>query len=149
VDPDRHRPSPRAIESDSEEDRRPTRPTPRTNHAKDHHTVRLADTLPRRASSVGTTTKQSRPVRIWYIIGSKKFVRQPCHPVAGLLRHPNRQRSSARVVGLNGRAKSLSGDGGRGAAPRKTNKGADMVQRRRRSPEDKHVEEQDGEDEIW
>jgi hypothetical protein len=60
---------------------------------------------------------------------------------------PNRQRPSARIMGLDGRAKLLSGGGGRGAAPRKE-KEAGMVRRQRRSPEDKHVEEQEVEDKI-
>jgi hypothetical protein len=50
-------------------------------------------------------------------------------------------------MGLNGRAKLLSGGGGRGVAPRKE-KEVGTVRRQRRSPEDKHVEEQEVEDKI-
>jgi hypothetical protein len=50
-------------------------------------------------------------------------------------------------MGLDGQAKLLSGSGGRGAAPRKE-KEVGTVQCQRRSPEDKHVEEQEVEDKI-
>jgi hypothetical protein len=46
-------------------------------------------------------------------------VRQLHHPAADLLCHPNRERPRARVLGLDDWAEPLSGDGGRGATPRK------------------------------
>jgi hypothetical protein len=51
-------------------------------------------------------------------------------------------------LGLDGQVELLNGGGGRGAALRKKNKGAGTVRHWRRSPEEKHVEEEDGEDEI-
>jgi hypothetical protein len=66
-----HRPSLRATDlPDIEEDCRPKRPTPRTNHAKDHHAARLIDTLHRSTSGSSATTKRSWPVRIRYVTGS-------------------------------------------------------------------------------
>jgi hypothetical protein len=149
MDLSRLRPIPRVVDSsDGEEDRRPIRLIPRTTCAENHHVARLADTLPCRATSIGATTKRSRSVGIQYAVRSKESVWQPHHPVAGSLRHANRQRPRTRVLGLNDRAKPLSGDGGTRVTPRKKNKGACTVQRRRRSPEEEHMEEQEGEDKI-
>jgi hypothetical protein len=93
---------------DDEEDCWPMRPTPRTAHAKNHHSTCLAYLLPHRASSVCATTDQGQPVRIWYATRSKKSVRQLLHPAASLIHLLNWQRSRARVLGLDGQTKPLS-----------------------------------------
>jgi hypothetical protein len=142
TDLDRHRPCTRVTDpSDDEDNRQPTRPTPRTTCTENHHAALLADTLPHRTTNVGATTKQSQPVGIWYAARSKEFVWQPHHPVTGPLRHAIRQRLCARVLGLDGRAKPLGGGGERRAVSRKKYEGADTVRHQRRSREDKDVED--------
>jgi hypothetical protein len=85
---------------------RSTGPTPRTAGATDrHHTTEIIDYVPSRAS---TTAR------------SVESVRQPGAPAVHPLRCPIRQRSCARVLGLDGQAEPLSsGDGRGGAVPRK------------------------------
>jgi hypothetical protein len=94
--------------------------TPRTAGATFyHHATNLTDTLPCRASTATDTSfKRRRPLGLWYATGSKEFVQQPASPSVRPLHCPIQQRSSARVVELNGRASPVSGQGRGGAVPR-------------------------------
>jgi hypothetical protein len=92
----------------------------------------MPPTSPTPSLVTSATTKRGRPVEIRYATGSKKFVRQPHHPTASPFHLPNRQRSRARVLGLDSWIEPLSSGGGRRVAPRKR-KGAGTVQHRRKN----------------
>jgi hypothetical protein len=97
--------------------------TPRTARAKDYHAAHLTNTFPHCTSVVGASINRSRLIRLRCTTGSVEFVRQPGTPVIRPLHHPNRQRLCSWVMGLNGRAKPLSGAGGRrGATPKEVTK---------------------------
>jgi hypothetical protein len=131
-----HQPSPRATDpSDGEQNCQPMRLTPRTYCAKDHHTVCLASALTRRTFGAGATTKQSWPIGIRYAVRCKKFMRQLCNLVC--LGRGTRRPGQA--VERRWRM---------GISVEERTRGATRVRCRRRPPEDKHVERQEGEDKI-
>jgi hypothetical protein len=89
-------------------------PTPRTTGASDRTiTTAFTDlTDPCHTSTtvaVDAPIHQSRVVGLRYTAGSIDFVRQPGTPTVRSLRHPIQQRLCARVLGLDGWAKLLSG----------------------------------------
>jgi hypothetical protein len=98
--------------------------TPRTTGTSDRAVTaaftNLAD--PSRTTTAATSAfiHRSCLIRLQYAAGSVESVQQPGALAVHLLRHPVWQRLCAWVLGLDIRAKSLSGgDGRRGAAPRK------------------------------
>jgi hypothetical protein len=101
-----------------------TGPTPRTTGTSDRAVITAFTNLvdPRCTTTVatGASIHRSRPVGLWYAVGSVESVWKPGAPTSRPLRRPVWQRSCAWVLGLDGRAKPLSiGDRRRGVAPRK------------------------------
>jgi hypothetical protein len=114
---------------------RPKGTTPRTAGTTDHHHVaNLTDPFPRHAGiTAGTSFKQGRPFGLWDAAGSEKFVQQSTAPSVHPPHHPIRQRPSAQVMGLDGRAKPVSKPRKRGSGIKEHGR-VEKVQRRRRSP---------------